>query len=171
MSSIKDSATLAVIETLRVTSGYALNDEVFREFNRFLGLDALGLKNCVVLSQPHSATAKKGGRWSKRPLIGGETLQITGVCVYMGVRDGIIVQCALDDAGETLEFPAKVAEEVLEGYDEVLREFMTWFVEERDGADTTAEPTASDLVANEGARLAEIALNEERMKDMRFGSW
>lgn len=150
---LANNAGISPITVLEDLSDYlAIEDKRSRSF-------------ATQVNQPVQVTVKSPKGYSKRPLIGGEFMTLNGA--YHGKRDGVII-VARSVNGEHFEFPAKVAEEVLDGYEEVIKEYIDYYGLENDWGDAKlAQKNAEDLerIAHEKAML------EIREKDERFGSW
>lgn len=156
------SAALAAVQTLAATTGSS-EDEILKEMTSFFSSRATEEKT-VTLDSPMSITVSVLGKYSRVPMIGGEEFSVVGC--YMGKRDGVILLMLGEHEGQlkTFEMPAHVADQHLEGLDNLLAKFIgTYGMEDPD-----------DLMG-EGKRIEDEAhadaILQSRMSDQRFGSW
>jgi hypothetical protein len=166
--SLKGSVTLAAIVTLAVKVGVS-EDSIVHQFSDYLLSHSKERVTDVVLNQPMSVTTKKpAGGYSKRSMIGDEPLLVVGA--YMGKRDGVIIQAKVADerSVETIEFPAKTAEDVLEGYPELVESIISSYGMTEDLDDMADARTKAALLEQQ---VRDEEIRKIRMSDDRFGSW
>jgi len=165
--SVKDSMTMAALLLLAEQVGHSQTEIVVR-FRDFLNeLSKSGVTECD-LNQPMNVTYRMPSGFAKKAMVGGETFLI--VFAYLGKRDGVIIQARrCDDLTSIYEFPASVAENALEGYQDIVDQFVQTYGLTGDTDSTVIEARKEAQRIEDEAHQA--ALLESRMQDRRFGSW
>jgi len=160
--SVRDSTTLAAVHLLAKNSGIT-EENMTAALCEFVGKRPFS----ITLNAPAQLTTKSGGKYSKTPFIGGEKFTVVGV--YLGKRDGIIVQAKGGmGAGTVIEVPASTAESQFDGYEAMLTKFVGVYGMEDDTEGMTAARSEAELLEQAAHQKA---LLETRMEDGRFGSW